>query len=421
MMKRLEQNLASGGNIGLLVFLLWGSLVLVGLFLSVHSRDIIEPQQELQGRWSNVIHLWENEGYFAQGGLWFSKSLIEDPAQTMISPYTMGFLQGAHLLERFKIWLDGSFSLSLLAIHNQLIPMFSSALLGFLAMRLTLPLGIRPVHAYVLGLSSQTMYQTFPSNLWFFWEIYPTTMFIFFMALFLVCEVSKDELKSENKSFPLMRSFSIFCMVFVEWVGALGFLSAYCLVSRLPSLGNKIIKMEMAKIALPVFLAFIVMAGQLLWVKVSYPDAQLIGEGVGSQIGLDKSFLQDKELTRVLKKRYDSLLPDWNVLFATGFLATFVVMAMIWREKKNFSHFIILATGIGFYSLFLLFNPKSFILPEAYGVYLAFTLILALFALLPGWLETFNNNSGIFVLTFFVLSFCWSCIQLRNYSLYYPL
>ena len=179
--------------------------------------------------------------------------------------------------------------------------------------------------------------------------------------------------------------------------------------------------MEMAKIALPVFLAFIVMAGQLLWVKVSYPDAQLIGEGVGSQIGLDKSFLQDKELTRVLKKRYDSLLPDWNVLFATGFLATFVVMAMIWREKKNFSHFIILATGIGFYSLFLLFNPKSFILPEAYGVYLAFTLILALFALLPGWLETFNNNSGIFVLTFFVLSFCWSCIQLRNYSLYYPL
>ena len=85
-LKRIEKNLSSGGNAGLIVFLLWGSLILAGLFLSVHSRDIVESQNTLQGRWSNLILLWDREGYFVHGGLWFSKPLIEDPSQTLISP-----------------------------------------------------------------------------------------------------------------------------------------------------------------------------------------------------------------------------------------------------------------------------------------------------------------------------------------------
>lgn len=419
MIKRLEKNLSSGGNIGLLVFLAWGSLVLLGLFLSVHSRDIDGGQNALQGRWSNLILLWENEGYVDHGGLWFSKPLIEDSAQTVISPYTMGFLQGAHLFERIHIWRNGSFSFALLALHNQLIPMLSSALLGFLAMRLTLRLGIRPVHAFVLGLSTQTMYQTFPANLWFFWETYPTTIFVLFMALFLICEDFTDGLESESKPLKFVCRLSIFCMVFVEWIGALGFLSAYALVSRYFSPEKQSKQVGVKKFALPAFLAFVVMAGQLVWVKTSYPDVQLLGER--SQIGLNQSFLQVKELSTVLKKRYEPLLPDWNVLAMAGFLATFIVMSLVRREKKSFIHFSILGGGIGFYALFLLLGPKSFILPEAYEVYLAFTLILALFALLPGWLETFNNNSGIYVLISLALAFCWSCIQLRNYSIYYPL
>ena len=210
-------------------------------------------------------------------------------------------------------------------------------------------------------------------------------------------------------------------MIFVEWVGALCFLSTYCLVSRYFSPSKQSVKVGMEKIALPVFLAFVVMAGQMIWVKANYPDVHLVGEGAGPQIGLNKSFLQVKELTMVVKKRYEPLLPDWNILTMAGFLATFIVMSLVRREKKYFIHFIMLATGIGFYALFLLFGPKSFILPAAYEVYLAFTLILALFALLPGWLETFNSNSGIFVLLSFVFALCWSCIQLRNYSLFYPL
>jgi hypothetical protein len=419
--KQFKRNLSSGGNAGLLVFLLWGSLVLVGLFMSVHSRGFEGSQNALQGRWSNVILLWEKEGYFAHGGLWFSKPLFEDPVQAITSPYTMMFLQGAHVLERLHIWLNGSFSFGLLAFHNQLIPMLSSALLGFLAMRLTLHLGIRPVHAFVLGLSAQTMYQTFPGNLWFYWEIYPTTLGVLFMALFLVCENSTERLESESKSPLFIRKISVFCMVCVEWIGALGFLSAYYLTSRYFSPERNAVKAEFRKIILPIILAFVVMAGQLVWAKISYPEVNLMGEDAGAKIGLNKSFLQINELAIALKKRYESLLPDWNILAMTGFLATLIVMTLVQRQKKNFNHFVTLGTGIGFYALFLIVGPKSFILPEAYEVYLAFTLILALFALLPGWLETFINNSGIFVLTIFVLALCWSCIQLRNYSLFYPL
>jgi hypothetical protein len=419
--KQIEKNLCSGGNAGLIVFLLWGSLVLAGLFLSVHSRDIVESQNTLQGRWPNLILLWEKEGYLNHGGLWFSKSLIEDPSPKMISPYTMGFLQGAHLLEKIQTWVNGSFSFGLLAFHNQLIPMLSSALLGFLAMRLTLRLGIRPLHAFVLGLSTQTLHQTFPGNLWFFWEVYPTTLGVLFMVLFLICEESAYGLESKSVYLQRIRKLTVFCMVFVEWVGALCFLSTYCLISRYFSPGKQSAKREMVKIALPVFLALFVMAGQLVWVKTNSPDVQLMGQEAGSQIELSKSFLQVKELSTVLKKRYEPLLPDWNVLAMMGLLATLIVMIMVWREKKHSIHFIMLATGTGFYAVFLLLGPKSFILPEAYEVYLVFSLVLALFALLPGWLETLNNNSGIFVLTFCILAICWSSIQLRNYSIYYPL
>ena len=106
MLKRLEKNLYSGGSAGLVIFLLWGSLILMGLFLSVHSRGIGESQNALQDRWTNIILLWDKDGYFVHGGLWFSKALIEDPAQTIISPYTMGFLQGTFILEKVQIWLD---------------------------------------------------------------------------------------------------------------------------------------------------------------------------------------------------------------------------------------------------------------------------------------------------------------------------
>ena len=420
-LKRIEKILSSGGNAGIIIFLLWGGMILAGLFLSVHSRDLVESQNVLQGRWSDLILLWEKEGYFFHGGLWFSQSLIKDPSPTMIFPYTMGFLQGAHLLEKVQIWVNGSFSFGLLAFHNQLIPMLSSALLGFLAMRLTQRLGIRPLHTFILGLSAQSMYQTFPGNLWFFWEVYPTTLAVLFMILFLICEDLAYGLESKSVYLQLTRKLTVFFMVFVEWVGALCFLSAYCLMSRYFSPEKHIIKRRIVKIALPVFLAFLVMVSQLVWVKANFPDAQLIGQGTGPQIELNQSFLQVKDLAKVLKKRYDSLLPDWNILTMVGLLATFIVMTMVWREKKHSIHLIMLATGTSSYAVFLLLGPNSFILPEAYEVYLAFTLILALFALLPGWLEAFNNNSGIFVLIFSLLAFCWTCIQLRNYSIYYPL
>jgi hypothetical protein len=418
-MNRLGKNLSTGGSSGLLVFFVLGSLILIGLFLSVHSRGIHGMQNELQERWPNVIHVWGKGGYINQGGLWFGRSLSEDSSQDVISPYTMGFLQGLHFLERFHVWLNGSFSYSLLVFHNQLIPMFSSALLGFLAMRLTLRLGIRTVHAFVLGVGTQMMYQTFPSNLWFIWEIYPTTMNVLFMVLFLVCEVVIVDLKEKNMSVKYLRSFSVFSMVYVEWIGALCFLLAYCLMKKIFSQEKQSIKFLLKEIILPFSLAFVVMIGQLIWVKVNYHSVHLMGAGI--QPGLNHSYLQVDELARELGKRYDSLLPDWNTLMTSGFLATLIVMTLVRCEKRNFIHFSVLGAGIGFYALFLILGPKSFILPEAYQVYLAFILILALFALLPGWLETFNNNSGIFVLTFFVLAFCWSCIQIRNYAIYYPI
>jgi hypothetical protein len=417
---RLKKELCSGGNIGILIFLFWGSLVLAGLLLTVHSRDAEEAQSALQGRWPDVILLWEKQGYFVRDDLWFSKPLTEDHNQSIVPRYHMGFLQVAHLLERIHIGIEGSFSVGLLAFHNQFIPMLTSTFLGFLAMRSTLSLGIRPVHAFTLGLSAQTIYQTLPNNLWFYWEIYPTTLFTFFMAFLLVCRSSIEAEKTKRKSLPVLQKVIIFCMVYVEWIGSLLFLSAYCYISRYFSPANTTIKVEFEKFISPIFLALILMAGQVIWVQVSPLNTQPQKKDSRIHTELNHSFLQDKDVATILEKRYEPLLPSWNFLATIGFLATFIVMALAWKEK-NLSHIIVLTTGISFYALFLLFDPDPFILPEAYEIYLAFTLILALFALLPGWLETFNENSGIFVLVSLVFSICWSCFQLRNYALYYPL
>ena len=99
MFGKLKNSLVSGGSIAFLVFLLWGSIVLLGLFLSTHSRDPGVIEEALQGRWSDIILLWEEYGYLSHGGLWFSEPLLVNPTHSLASFYTLGFLQIAHLDE----------------------------------------------------------------------------------------------------------------------------------------------------------------------------------------------------------------------------------------------------------------------------------------------------------------------------------
>ncbi len=53
---------------------------------------------------------------------------------------------------------------------------------------MALRMEVRAVQAFVLGAACAAIYQTFPVNLWYFWEILSTTTASVFVVSFLLLE-----------------------------------------------------------------------------------------------------------------------------------------------------------------------------------------------------------------------------------------
>ena len=114
-------------------------------------------------------------------------------------------------------------------------------------------------------------------------------------------------------------------------------------------------------------------------------------------------------------------LPSWKILWLLGSASVITILAFVeWKEEYYF-HQAILISGVMVYPFSGFIVPEIFLIQEVYGIYLAFPLFLALFTLLPAWLETFNEHSGIFVLVSILLAFCTTCVQLRNYAVHFPI
>ena len=141
----------------------------------------------------------------------------------------MAFLQAAHVLERINYLFRGKYSYQLMVWHNQAVVLLTSALLGLLAMRIGVRLGLMPGRAFVLGLACQGVYQTFPQNLFYYWEVLPSAVEALLSVAWLIVEEARFERHLDERMPARLRFAAVFLLVWVEPTGAPFIIATYLL------------------------------------------------------------------------------------------------------------------------------------------------------------------------------------------------
>ena len=204
-------------------------MIYISLFLTVHNRDV--SRSTFHQRHNNVIRVWIEHGYFKHGGMAFRQPVDENPRQGVWSSSTLGFMQAAHMLERISYAWKGVFSQRLMVLHNQALVWISSALLGFLAFRMVLRYDGRLTSALLLGISCQAVYQTFPFNLRFYWETYPTTVTCIFAIAFLILVEKSMRQNKLSGWYHLLLALIVFGMFYAEHFTSFMFMATYYFIA----------------------------------------------------------------------------------------------------------------------------------------------------------------------------------------------
>ena len=418
--QKFRHNLNVGGVAAFIVLLFFGVALLILLFNTVHNRSDEEFKNRLVRHHNKYIITWIKNGYFEHGGLAFVKPLQQEPKQShAYGSMPMSYLQLAHLIQRINYVFNGEFGYYLMAVHNQFFPMLSSVLLGFLAMRLSLKLKTPPLHALILGVSTLTVFQTFPVNLGAVWDIAPQDVWQPFAIYFLIRENSLDWKGYASKN-CFFWVFLVFFMFFIDPYVTFFFMLSYgiILITTLPK------EFEVYKFLKSVFFAggcaILIIAIQINWVQFNYPHFFLARSSVLFRTGLDGDNQYYYSHLDLLWSPFEPWLPRWKILFSLGTFATMAVIFLVQWKRKHLSHQTILFMGVGS------FLPMAFVFSQHGVIHLRFEhllavpLVLALFALLPAWLETFNRNSGVFVLFSILIAFAFSGVQMLAYWLHMP-
>ena len=305
-----------------------GTVLMVFLFGTVHRRSPDEIRA-FGDRFHRVVQVWIEHGYLKHGGLYFAEPVDANPRQIVWRSSSMAFLQGAHLLERVHYLSRGRYSYRLMAVHNQAVVLLTSAILALLAMRLATRLGLEADRAFILGLGSLAVYQTFPQNLYYFWEILPTTVVSTIVASWLLLEESRfGQLRDDTRT-VVLRSAAVFLLAWLEPVSAFFLLPTFALVLFLlaPAEWRRIPFGR--SVVVPAVAALGLYALQILWVRFWYPGVNLVGSSFVFRTGLDGS-------TQYVLGHWDLLtrkwpVPDWPInlwkpLFLSGFAAYVLVL-----------------------------------------------------------------------------------------------
>ena len=287
-----------GGWESLLALLSFGLVVLSFLFATVHHRDLARELPEPYGhsaanpdRFPRLIRLWIEQGYLRHGGMWFIQpgdiGYIDEAHPRVYRSGTMGFLQAAHVLERISYAVRGKFSYRLLVLHNQALVWLSSGLLGLLGMRLALRMEVPTLQAFVLGAACAAIYQTFPANLWYFWEVLSTTAAAVFVISFLLLEDVRGKRDGPEPWLDVLRGACVFGATYMEWLAGGFLIVAYLLTTVLMSPESLKRQSPLKVLVLPGLSAWGVYGLQVLWVRRNFPGVEFVGSSFMFRTGLE--------------------------------------------------------------------------------------------------------------------------------------
>jgi hypothetical protein len=434
----ISNDVLSGKPVSFFLFLVIGCIIFFFLFLTVHRRDMKEVRESSPARYKQLIMFWIERGYFKHGGLWirnpdnpekYDAPKEDENIKWAYRTSPMGHLQLAHFLQRINYLFRGNYSYRLMSLHNQGLVMLASALLGLLAMRLALKMEINAYHALFLGIAVQSTYQTFPTNLMYFWEVYYTTVEPIFVVLFLLLsEKTLLEQKVPTK-IHLFRAICVFAIFYIDPPTAMFFLPTYILASAI--LGFSVFQNQniLRTMVLPAGFALGLWMTQLLWVKVYFPDIKFIGSGFMQRTGFDGSVAYYKDHFNLLYTtelyNYRDLfgnINQWKFLFIAGVISMLFLIIIYHKIPRLKFPILILASTVVLYVPFaFMFSQGTVIHPYAYDSYIVIPILLSLFSVFPATIEKVTENKGIFVFASIIVAFCYCMVQIRTYAIQFPL
>ncbi len=415
-----RNGLETGGGRALLCFLCFGALLLAFLYLTVHNRNPhlckFRPRMEV------AITTWIEDGFLRHGGLEFTGPYGTNPPPQAYRSYPMGHFLLAHLLERLNFWLRGGWSQTLMCLQSQVLVLFSSALLGWLVFRLARRLGLPLGHGLLLGAGAQMVYQTFPTNLYAWWDLYPPIGAVIPAIAFLHLQlVNSGEAKAPKWLF-WARGMAVFAFFYCDHICAFFFFSTWLLLQLCLKSTPWREQRLLSTLLLPALLAMLLFSAQVMLVKYTHPEVEFYGSSFLFRSGLDGS-RQYVDFHSDIFHRYRFPTADFPTLFFGGLLGALAAVIFLLLDYWAFLPTVIaLGASVGLYVPSACMLMQSTIIhPYSYDTYLAVPLTLALFGILPLGLEKKTGQRGIFVFIFTLFAFGLAMVQLRNYAMLFPI
>jgi hypothetical protein len=379
----------------------------------------------------SVITYWDKHGYFASGGLMsFDVHLATPQTPRVFYKSSSGaYMITGYIVEKIVLLTTHTYRWRLLALHNEVLMMITSALAALLVFRLLMRLGIVWRDALVFSIATQIVFITFPDVLAQYWELGAQAAAMPFALLFLILE---DALSAEpaRRGLRVAQAIAAFCLVYIESVFGVFFLATYGVFAWLIDTNREALSHILLKTAIPAAAALVLFSAQLTWVRAHLPDVPLKGSEFMFRSGLDGStqyyrdhldIIYGREVARRNFPVNRQYLFNWSGLFVAGMLATVGVIAVAARQARLRPILLALVGFAGAYVLYAaLFSQAVVIHPYLYDIFSATPLIFALFAFAPGIAESRFRTGGVLAfLTIFAAAW-FAMVQIRHYAMWYP-
>lgn len=411
------------------LFLGVGLIVFFAAYRTVHARPaemLSANPGAMRSNWR--LNHWLQDGYFHYCGLFRERS---EPDKIVIYRTSTGaYMVSAFILQKIHVAVTGRYSWRLVALHNEIISLLLSALLGLLAFRVTRRLGIESRLAVAAGASVVIVVFTFPDNLGLYWEMSSQAYFLLFATVFLLIEERcLDDRRTLTHT--LLQAAVAFLMTYTEKVAGLAFVSAMAVTLLVLEQRRGAWRRYVLVALAPACLAIGLYKLQIHAAELRFPNAEFVGSTFMFRSGLDGESLYYGDHLDIARRRdvgrgnwpvNREHLFRWKWVFILGAISTLsVVGAYVARRAPRIAVEVLtwLAGGWLFYAA--VFSQAVTIHPYLYDVLLFAPLAVALFAAVPALAESMTRRTGA-ILMLTVLCACWySLYQMRLYALRYPM
>ncbi|RPI45061.1 MAG: hypothetical protein EHM59_11195 [Betaproteobacteria bacterium] len=426
--------------------------VIAGLMSTLHKRDpgsaaTAEYKARYGGdRWEKTIRRWIERGFVHDGGMqlwdeaWVKNNYADSlPKSTALPPNTvyawknstMSWIVPAYWLQKANVSLRGEFSPRLMLVYNQLAIAFPAVALGYLCFLMALQLGQRLGQALTIGAGCQLLFQTYPLSLLSYWEVQPISILLGFAVAFLCHEsrrTSHESFGTAGWKSTTLRTVLATMTLLAEPITGGFFLLTYLVVRTVLDDRTPTPRDWMVVLVVPAVLVVLYLLWQQAMVRAHYDSVVFVGSPIAFRVGLDGDTTYYKDQVDILLRRLPWLqthwiapLLDWSYLNYLGFIATAALIAY-YRDTAALQPPVrVLLASYGLYvPLAIVFSQLVFIHPYYWNLGLLVPLTIALFCLVPAFLNLGNRLKGLPVLGTTLLAIFYAAYHARVFATVFP-